>query len=72
MNKRAILFDLFIFICACFSFVVPLLISFIFYLLFNMVGLVELTAPITSVVFIASMFCIAAGLVALREKIVGD
>ena len=72
MNKRAMLFDLFIFICAIFSFIVPLLISFVFYTLFNAVGLVELTAPIMSVVFIASMFCIAAGLVALREKVVGD
>ena len=72
MNKRAIIFDLFIFICACFSFVIPLLISLIFYLLFNAVGLVEFTAPIVSVVFIVSMFCIAAGLVALRNKVVGD
>lgn len=72
MNKLAIIFDFFIFVCACLSFMVPLTISFIFYLLFSYVGLANLTAPITVVIFIVSMFCIAAGLVYLREKVVGD
>ncbi len=72
MNKWVVVFDIFVLVCACLSFVVPLTIAFIFYTLFNLVDLVNLTIPITIIVFIVSMFCIAAGLVVLREKIVGE